>query len=195
MDLCLSDRNKRFRETLIDTVPRISAERAEIVTRVYQENEQAVPIMKAALALKAVLEEMTILIWDWDLIVGNQADGLRVSTINPAVNTWIIDELDRFEKRDGSRFEISEETKETIRRITPYWKGRNVYDRTVSLLSEDTMAAMDALVFTCGYTLSKGCGHWLVNIIEIVAVDIAMVKVVIVDDKVLTIFHQRTGAH
>ena len=64
MDLCLSDRNEQFRETLIDTVPRISADRAEIVTRVYQENEQAVPIMKAALALKAVLEEMTILIWD-----------------------------------------------------------------------------------------------------------------------------------
>ena len=109
MDLCLSNRNRRFRETLIDTVPRISAERAEIVTRVYQQNEQAVPIMKAALGLKAVLEEMTVLIWDWDLIVGNQADGLRVSTINPAVNTWIIDELDKFEKRDGSRFEITEE--------------------------------------------------------------------------------------
>ena len=163
MNLCLSDRNKRFRETLIDTVPRISAERAEIVTRVYQENEQAVPIIKAALGLKAVLEEMTVLIWDWDLIVGNQADGLRVSTINPAVNTWIIDELDKFEKRDGSRFEITEETKETIRRIIPYWRGKSVYDRTVSLLSEETIAAMDALVFTCGYTLTKGCGHWLVN--------------------------------
>lgn len=163
MNLQLTKRNQMYREALINTTPRISAERAQIVTKVYQENEHLTPIAKAALGFKSVLEQMTIDIWDWDLIVGNQADGLRVSTINPAVNTWIIDELDKFELRDGSRFEISEQTKDTIREIIPYWRGKNVYDQTISLLSEETKNAMDSLVFTCGYTLSKGCGHWLVN--------------------------------
>lgn len=163
MNLQLTKRNRMFRNALINTVPIISAERAQIVTKIYQENEHLSPIAKAALGLKAVLEQMTIEIQDWDLIVGNQADGLRASTINPAVNTWIVDELDKFELRDGSRFHISEETKESIRKIIPYWKNKNVYEKTMALLPEDTINAMDSLVFTCGYTLSKGCGHWLVN--------------------------------
>lgn len=159
MNLQLTKRNRMFRNALINTVPIISAERAQIVTKIYQENEHLSPIAKAALGLKAVLEQMTIEIQDWDLIVGNQADGLRASTINPAVNTWIVDELDKFELRDGSRFHISEETKESIRKIIPYWKNKNVYEKTMALLPEDTINAMDSLVFTCGYTLSKGCGH------------------------------------
>lgn len=163
MNLQLTEKNQMFRNALINTVPIISAERAQIVTKIYQENEHLSPIAKAALGLKAVLEQMTIEIQDWDLIAGNQADGLRASTINPAVNTWIVDELDKFELRDGSRFHISEETKESIRKIIPYWKNKNVYEKTMALLPEDTTNAMDSLVFTCGYTLSKGCGHWLVN--------------------------------
>jgi pyruvate formate-lyase/glycerol dehydratase family glycyl radical enzyme len=163
LNLQLSKRNRTFRNALIDTTPTISAERARIVTKVYQEHEHLTPIAKAALGLKTVLEQMTIEIQDWDLIVGNQADGLRTSTINPAVNTWIVDELDRFELRDGSRFLISEKTKECIRRIIPYWQNKNVYDQTMALLPEDTKDSMESLVFTCGYTLSKGCGHWLVN--------------------------------
>ena len=70
----------------------LSAERALIATRVYQETEHLPPSPRAALGLEAVLEQMAIEIHDWDLIVGNQADGLRASTINPAVNTWIVDD-------------------------------------------------------------------------------------------------------
>lgn len=169
LNLQLSERNQTFRSALINTTPTISAERALIVTRVYQETEHLPPIVRAALGLKAVLEQMTIEIHDWDLIVGNQADGLRASTINPAVNTWIVDELDRFELRDGSRFHITEETKACIRRIIPYWQKKNVYDQTMALLPEDTKDVMEGLVFTCGYTLSKGCGHWLVNMERVLA--------------------------
>lgn len=163
LNLQLSARNRTYRNALIDSIPTISAERARIVTGVYQENEHLPSITRAALGLKAVLDQMTIEIQDWDLIVGNQADGLRASTINPAVNTWIVDELDRFALRDGSRFDITEETKGCIREIIPYWQKKNVYDQTMALLPEDTKDAMEGLVFTCGYTLSKGCGHWLVN--------------------------------
>lgn len=147
----------------------LSAERALIATRVYQETEHLPPIARAALGLEAVLEQMAIEIHDWDLIVGNQADGLRASTINPAVNTWIVDEPDRFGLRDGSRFHITEDTKACIRRIIPYWQKKNVYDRTMALLPEDTKDVMEGLVFTRGYTRSKGCGHWLVNMERVLA--------------------------
>jgi len=46
----------------------------------------------------------------------------------------------------------------------PYWKGRSVSDHTMALIPDGAKDAMDALVFTCGYTMTKGCGHWLLNI-------------------------------
>lgn len=164
MNLKLTERNQKYRERLIETEPVICTERAEIWTKIFAKNEAEVPIKKAALALEETLDKMTIFINDEDLIVGNQGNGLRASTLNPIVNTWAVDELDRFETRDGSRFRIDEKAKKIIREYTPYWEGRNVYETTMALLPEDTKEAMNALVFTCGYTLSKGCGHWLVNL-------------------------------
>lgn len=163
MNLKLSERNEHYRKLLIETDPIICAERAVIWTDVFKKNEDKPAITKAALALKETLEKMTVIINDDELVVGNQANGLRATPISPLVNTWVIDELDKFEKRDGSVFRISEETKNTIREIYPYWFDKNVYDSTIALLSEKTKNAMDALVFTCGYTLTKGCGHWLLN--------------------------------
>jgi formate C-acetyltransferase len=163
LDLQRTQRVERLRDRLINTEPIICAERAVIWTDVYKRNEDKPPIIKAALALDETLRKMSIEIYDDELIIGNQGSALRATTISPTVNTWIINELDKFEQRDGSRFLISEEVKQQIREIIPYWEGRNVYDSTIAMLDQRTIDAMDALVFTCGYTLSKGCGHWLLN--------------------------------
>lgn len=163
MNLQLSDRNKRMREKLIATDPIICPERAVIWTETFQKYETKPPILKAALALKATLEQMTIMIHEDELIVGNQGNGLRAATLSPLVNTWVVDELDQFEKRDGSVFRISEQTKEKVREVYPYWEDKSVYNHTMAILDDEAKDAMDALVFTCGYTLTKGCGHWLLN--------------------------------
>ena len=163
LNLKMTDRVMRMRDRLILTDPIVCAERAMIWTEVYKNNEDKPPITKAAMALDETLRRMSITIYDDELIVGNQGSALRATTISPTVNTWVITELDKFEKRDGSRFMISEKTKQQVRDCYPYWEGRNVYDATMSVLDQKTIDAMDALVFTCGYTLTKGCGHWLLN--------------------------------
>lgn len=160
----LSERNRRFREKLIDTLPEVCTERAVIWTEVFREHEDLQPITKAAIAFRETLRRMTIFIGEDDLIVGNQGSSLRATTLNPIVNTWFVDELDKFELRDGSKFRITEENKAIARELVSYWKGRNVYEQTLAVLPELTKENMDAVVFTCGYTLSKGCGHWLLGI-------------------------------
>ena len=163
LNLTMTDRIKKMRDRLISTDPVVCPERAVIWTEIYKKHESQPPIIKAALALEETLKRMSIAIYDDELIVGNQGSALRATTLSPTVNTWFKDELDRFDQRDGSRFLISDETKEKIREILPYWEGRTVYENTLALLEPKTIAAMDALVFTCGYTLGKGCGHWLLN--------------------------------
>lgn len=137
MNLKLTKRNEKMREELIATDPIICSERAAIWTQTFQEHEAEPAIIKEALALKATLENMTIRIGEQELIVGNQANGLRATNLNPLVNTWVIDELDKFEKRDGSVFRISEETKEIIRDIYPYWEGKSVFEHTMSILDDE----------------------------------------------------------
>lgn len=164
MDLNMTERNRKFRQRLIDTLPNVCAERAVIWTQSYKENEDQPPILKAALALRDTLQNMTIRIYDEDLLVGNQGNGLRAATLSPTVNTWFEAELDTFEARDGSRFTITPQAKQQIREILPYWKGKTVYESTMAILGTQEKEAMECGLFTCGYTLSKGCGHWLLNI-------------------------------
>ena len=158
-----TERVKKLRQKLIETDPMICPERAVIWTEVYRENEDKQPIIKAALALKETLSRMTIHVYEDELVVGNQASALRGAPLHPQINLWFMDELDRFEKRQGSRFHISEEAKEQLRGCMDYWKGRTVYENTVAILPQEAMDYMDTMVFTCNYTLTKGTGHFIIG--------------------------------
>jgi len=158
-----SARIARIRERLVSTDPVICHERAQIWTETYRANEQLPPVLRAAVALRETLARMSIHILEDELIVGNQGHGLRSAPLHPQINTWFINELDLFEGRKGSRFEISGESKESIRDFVPYWKGKTVYERTMALLSDEVKASMESVAFTCNYTLGKGTGHFLLN--------------------------------
>ena len=142
-------RIKKLREKLIATDPIICPERAIIWTRSYQEHEDKPPVLKAALALKNTLTNMTINIYEDELLVGNQGSSLRAAPLHPQINTWFMNELERFEKRQGSRFKISESTKNQLTETMVYWKGKTVYEHTMALLPEETKNYMDSMVYTC----------------------------------------------
>ena len=159
----MTQRIKTLRERLVATDPIICPERALLWTQSYRENEAEPPVIKAALALKKTLSEMTIRIYDDELIVGNQGSALRAAPLHPQINLWFMDELDRFEARQGSRFKISDDTKQKLKETMEYWRGKTVYERTIRLLPVAATDYMDSLVFTCNYTLTKGTGHFIIN--------------------------------
>ena len=131
----LTDRMKAFRDEVIDEKPYIDAERALIVTKVYEKHREQPPVMRRALMLAAILEKMHIYIEDKTLIMGNQAQKNRNAPIFPEYTMeFVLDELDKFEKRDGDVFYITEETKEALRSIT----ARSAASRPPSLESGAT---------------------------------------------------------
>lgn len=164
MELKPTQRINRLRERLVEAEPIICAQRALLWTESYKETEDQPPLMRAALALKKTLNEMSITIYDDELLVGNQGSALRAAPLHPQINLWFMEELDAFDKRQGSRFLISEETKKKLRENMDYWKGKNVYERTMALLPQEAIDSAEAGVFTCAYTLTKGTGHFLINI-------------------------------
>ncbi len=73
--------------------------------------------------LKEILENMTLYIEEESLIAGNQASSNKDAPIFPEYTLeFVLNELDLFEKRDGDVFYITEETKEQLRSIAPFWE-------------------------------------------------------------------------
>ena len=134
----LTSRMNHFREEVLDKKPYICAKRALLATEAYKEHLNEPPIMKRAYMLKNILEKMPIYIEEDTLIVGNQASSNRDAPIFPEYTMeFVMNELDLFEKRDGDIFYITEETKDELRSIAPFWENNNLRSKGGALLPDE----------------------------------------------------------
>lgn len=160
----LTDRMNHFRDQVLDEKPYIDATRALLVTESYKENQNQPAVMKRALMLKNILEKMPIYIEDDTLIVGNQASSNRDAPIFPEYTMeFVMDELDLFEKRDGDVFYITEETKDQLRSIAPFWENNNLRSKGGALLPEEVDVFMETGFFGMEGKLNSGDAHLAVD--------------------------------
>lgn len=166
----LTDRMKAFREEVLDEKPYIDAQRAVLATQVYRENQNQPRVMVRALMLQKILENMSIYIEDKTLIVGNQATKNKNAPIFPEYTMeFVLNELDLFEKRDGDVFYITEETKQQLRDIAPFWENNNLRARGEALLPEEVSVFMETGVFGMEGKLNAGDAHLAVSYEKILA--------------------------
>lgn len=166
----LTDRMKAFREEVLDEKPYIDAQRAVLATQVYRENQNQPRVMVRALMLQKILENMSIYIENKTLIVGNQATKNKNALIFPEYTMeFVLNELDLFEKRDGDVFYITEETKQQLRDIAPFWENNNLRARGEALLPEEVSVFMETGVFGMEGKLNAGDAHLAVNYEKILA--------------------------
>ena len=167
----LTPRMEAYRESVLDKKPYIDAERALLCTEVYQANRQQTAVMKRALMLKNILEKMTIYIEDETILVGNQSTGNRNAPIFPEYTLdFVMDELDLFEKRDGDVFYITEQTKEDLRSIAPFWRDNNLRSRGMALIPEEMSVYMETGLFGMEGKLNAGDAHLAVDYPQILKV-------------------------
>ena len=160
----LTPRMNDFREKVLDKKPYICAERALLATESYRSYQNQPPVMKRALMLKNILEKMSIYIEDETLIVGNQAASNKDAPIFPEYTLeFVIDELDKFEKRDGDVFYITEETKAALRSIAPFWENNNLRAKGEALLPEEVNVFMETGFFGMEGKLNSGDAHLAVD--------------------------------
>ena len=166
----LTDRMAAFREEVLDEKPYIDAERAVLATQAYKENQNQPRIMVRALMLQKILENMSIYIEDKSLIAGNQATKNKNAPIFPEYTMeFVMNELDLFEKRDGDVFYITEETKQQLRDIAPFWENNNLRARGEALLPDEVSVFMETGVFGMEGKLNAGDAHLAVNYERILA--------------------------
>ena len=160
----LTERMNQFRMKLINAKPGVCAQRARITTDTYKENIDKPLAIRRALMYKNILEKMSIFIEDETFIAGNQASGNRCAPIFPEyAMDWVIAELDEFDKRKGDRFYITEETKEALREIAPFWKHNTVKDRGLAAMPEATKIFYDLGIIKAEGNITSGDAHVAVD--------------------------------
>ena len=160
----LTERMQAFREEVLEEKPYIDAERAVLATESYKAHQNQPPVMKRALMLKNILEKMSIYIEDKTLLAGNQATKNCNAPIFPEYTMkFVMDELDKFEQRDGDVFHITEETKEQLRSLAPFWENNNLRARGEALLPDEVAVFMETGVFGMEGKLNAGDAHIVVN--------------------------------
>ncbi len=170
----LTPRMRAFREEMLDERPYIDAERAVLATQAYRAHQNQPNIMKRALMLEKILDNMTIYIEDKTLIVGNQATKNRNAPIFPEYTMeFVLNELDTFEKRDGDVFYITEETKRQLRDLAPFWENNNLRARGEALLPDEVQVYMETGLFGMEGKLNAGDAHLAVNYERVLSVGLA----------------------
>ncbi|NLY71660.1 MAG: formate C-acetyltransferase/glycerol dehydratase family glycyl radical enzyme [Clostridiales bacterium] len=132
----MTPRVKRMREKLFNTTPRITAERLVLATEAYKKFAgEAVPIFRAKV-VNYIMENMTTLIFDDELIVGTATNAYRGANLHPDFqsSSWYISDIDEFSTRDKDPYYISPEDKEVILETLKYWEGKSMEDLAAQVL-------------------------------------------------------------
>lgn len=160
----LTERMESFREELLNAKPQVCVERAIITTQTYRDNQDQPLAIKRALMLKNVLEQMTIFIEPQTMIAGNQASTNRSAPIFPEyAMKWVIDELDEFEHRDGDVFYITEENKQKLRDIAPFWEHNTLLDRGLAAFPPHSRQYYDLGIIKSEGNITSGDAHCAVD--------------------------------
>lgn len=160
----LTERMHNFREELLNAKPMVCVERAKLTTESYREHADKPIVLRRALCLENILKNMSIFIEDNTIIAGNQASSNRSAPIFPEyAMDWVIDELDEFEKRDGDVFYITEESKEALRKIAPFWEHKTLKDRGLAGMPAESRVFYDLGIIKAEGNITSGDAHIAVN--------------------------------
>ncbi len=167
----VSPRIQKLIEGLYSVTPEIESERAVLITKSFKETESLPMIVRRAKALEKILSEMTVVIRDEELIVGNLTASPRGAQIFPEFsNKWLLSEFETLAKRKGDVFLISEQTKKALREAFQYWDGRTVNELAEQYMFPETREAIAAGVFTVGNYFFNGVGHISVDYAKVLAI-------------------------
>jgi len=145
-------------------MPKLTSERAEIITKAYKETEGEHPILRRAKVLERLLQEMTIYIQPHELIVGNLGPEPVSAPVYPEGGVdHILNEMHSYETRPGDKFRVSEDVRKKLETILPWWSGRTLKDLALSLMTESSKLANDTGLICFENMLISGVGHFLPN--------------------------------
>lgn len=170
-DIPKTERIQRLVDHLYEHMPVIESARAKLLTESYKATENEPIITRRAKAFAHILRYIPIIIRDDELIVGSSTLAPRGCQTYPEFSyQWLEDELDTVETRSADPFYIAEETKEELREVHKYWKGKTTSELALSYMAPEAVRAIEHNIFTPGNYFYNGVGHVTVKYEEVLAV-------------------------
>jgi len=159
----MNERIRKLKEKIFNSIPEIQTERAEIITKAYEEAKEEPPILRRAIAFERILEHMPVYIRDDELIVGSETEKPGSVQVFPEFSTdWILSELDNFETRkDNSRLTVKPNVKSKLRAILSKWEGETVFDHGFAQIPESGKQAIKEGIIAPISGLRYAIGHVL----------------------------------
>ena len=147
----MNQRIKRLREESLNATPRISAERALLITEFYKSDlaqKVSIPV-KRALAFKYILENKKICINEGELIVGERGPEPKAVPTYPEITVHSIEDLETLDSRPKVCYKADEDIKQAYRDvIIPFWNNQSNRDKIFTNLDQSWLDAYHAGVFT-----------------------------------------------
>lgn len=146
----LNDRVEKLKAQSLNTVPRLSIERARLVTEACQKHAGRVsfPVLRA-LTFKHLMENKTICINDGELIVGERGTGPQETPTYPELCCHTVEDFDVIDQRDKIFFRVDAETKRIQREeIIPFWQGKAIRDLIFAQMTPEWKDCYEAGIYT-----------------------------------------------
>ncbi|MFA6450036.1 MAG: pyruvate formate lyase family protein, partial [bacterium] len=158
-------RVERLRRRIIDAPREVCVERARYVTQAFSGNWDAPPLTRMSLALEHILDNISVIIREDELIVGCRTSKLNCAPLFPENKSkWIEGDADTFASRFLQRALITpEEQRELLEDILPFWRGKTVEDALNERLPDDVAEDMDKYIFTMILEITYGVGHFTID--------------------------------
>lgn len=167
----------RLIAALYREMPQIEAARAVLITESYLATEAEPVILRRAKAFAHIMANLPIIIRDEELIVGSTTIAPRGCQTYPEFSyEWLEAEFDTVSTRSADPFFIAEDTKEKLRKVHRYWKGKTTSELATCYMEPETLLAMKHNIFTPGNYFYNGIGHICVKYDKVLAIGYGGIK-------------------
>ncbi|MFZ5354400.1 MAG: trans-4-hydroxy-L-proline dehydratase [Bacillota bacterium] len=146
----MNERIRRLRRQSETEVPRLSMERAVLMTEAYEKyaGRVSVPMLRA-LSFKHIMENKTICINELELIVGERGPAPQAAPTYPELCCHTLQDMDIMNSREKISFKVTDEDKRLQgERIIPYWAGKSMRDLLINSMDDKWKECYEAGIFT-----------------------------------------------
>jgi len=163
--MAMSERVTHLRQQSLEAKPTISSERAELMTKFYEQSlgqSLSAPVRRAK-AFRYLMEHKTICINEGELIVGEKGPAPKAAPTYPELCCHSLQDLDILDSREKISFGVDPQTRHIYEEtIIPFWQGKTMRELIFQEMTEEWKAAYQAGVFT-EFMEQRSPGHTVLD--------------------------------
>lgn len=156
----MNERIRKLRHQSVTIEPRLSIERAVLVTEAYKKylGTVEIPVLRA-LTFKHIMENKALCINDGELIIGEKGEQPQYSPTFPDLCCHTLEDLDIMDRRENIFFRVADEAKKIqAEEIIPFWENRSIRKLILENMTPEWLDCYYNGMFT-EFMEQRGPGH------------------------------------